>query len=243
LWSTHTTVTGACPSYRFLAQDDEDKDTKTAAEEDSPNTASRHVELGVTLPQLRVALAAMAAHGRRCVSIERIEFEEPLTPIQCFTALMPSSDLLPAAVQRVARRKPQLASNLHAARTAVEVSRSVEALFALVDVEELSPAERFLTQFGRPADVVGYGLAADVSPADATRVVTAVPVLRAASDAAVVFAPLDNLPAREAEPLASAAVVDTASHGCRGSSGLRPVDRRRLEEELARRKRQRATPI
>jgi hypothetical protein len=127
MWAFNATVRGDVSDYRHTP----------------PDTS------GVTLANLRDAVMRLpSAH----MTFKR-SGQPPLPPIVGFAAVMPTIDHMPMAMQRAAAKHPGLAATLERAKDPAEVVAAVNALWKKVDIEALTPAEKFLTQFGDPVDV------------------------------------------------------------------------------------------
>jgi hypothetical protein len=133
LWSLKGTVTGDCPDYQFTP--------------DLPPCSLGMLKAAVLQTQHSIA----ADH----------KWHKAMTPLQTFVALMPSKDALPTAVQTVLGRFPDLGARLQNATGSKDVVKVVHDIFRQLKVEDLTAAERFLTQFGEPVDVVGELLVVD----------------------------------------------------------------------------------
>jgi len=128
MWAFAATVRGDIADYRHAP----------------PDTS------GLTLANLRDAVMD--------ITIPALTFrrsgQQPLPPIVGYAAVMPTADHMPAAFQAAAAKYPEVAAKLDAAREPQQVVDAVTALWRRVDVAALSPAEKFLTQFGEPVTVI-----------------------------------------------------------------------------------------
>lgn len=128
-WSFNATVKGSIADYHY-----------------APGDSSL-----VTMPMLRHAVMAWPHPTME----EKDRAKRPLTPLQGFAAVMPILEMLPEGYQTVARQRPELWKALADARSATAVVDAVRELTRRVNMDELTPAEKFLTQFGDPVDVAG----------------------------------------------------------------------------------------
>jgi hypothetical protein len=105
---------------------------------------------GLTIANLRDAVMGITVNALTF----RRHGGQPLAPIVGFAAVMPTIDHMPAAFQAAAAKYPAVAAKLEEAREPQQVVDAVIALWKRVDVAALTPAEKFLTQFGDPVSPI-----------------------------------------------------------------------------------------
>ncbi|EPY20515.1 hypothetical protein STCU_08960 [Strigomonas culicis] len=127
LWSLYTVVTGVCPNYRYI-----------------PPTSQP------TLSHLRAA----AAHLQKKHKTLRLPFvvnSAPLSPLETYTALMPTEAALPRSVERTLHEAKHraLAQSLLSSNDPLDIAKcAAQAVEAAADA--LTPSERYLRQFTSP---------------------------------------------------------------------------------------------
>lgn len=81
--------------------------------------------------------------------------EDFLSPLETFSALMPTKEALPSCVREVIKRAPQFYEKLQYAKTAPEMVEATRKLVGACREQDMTPVERFLTQHGVPVDISG----------------------------------------------------------------------------------------